>query len=73
MCSLHHIETMFHKSIKKAFFVNIIVNIIDNIIENILEILDKAKDRWRLLLKEILQINKLKPQSNVQRARNFSA
>ena len=27
--------------------------------ENI-EILDKAKDRWRLLIKEMLHINKLK-------------
>ena len=35
--------------------------------ENI-EILDKAKDRWRLLLKEMLHINKLKPQLNVQKS-----
>ena len=35
--------------------------------ENI-EILDKAKDRWRLLLKEMLHINKLKPQLNIQKS-----
>jgi phage pi2 protein 07 len=33
-----------------------------------MEILDKAKDRWRLLLKEMLHINKLKPQLNIQKS-----